>query len=42
MCIRDRLKIADPYAHQIADPWNDKWIEPEIFPNLPDYRKEEK
>ena len=39
--INGELKIADPYAHQIADPWNDKWIEPEIFPNLPDYRKEE-
>jgi glycosidase len=35
------LQVADPYSHQIADPWNDKYIEPEIFPDLPEYRKEE-
>ena len=31
------LKVADPYAELIADPWNDRWIGPEVFPDLPDY-----
>lgn len=35
------LKIADPYARQVADPWNDKWIEPTVFPNLPSYTRED-
>lgn len=35
------LHIADPYAEQIADPWNDKWIEPSVFPNLPEYNRED-
>ena len=39
--IDGEIKIADSYAEQIADPWNDKFIEESVFPNLPDYRKEE-
>lgn len=35
------LHIADPYAEQIADPWNDKWIEPSVFPDLPSYNRED-
>jgi 1,4-alpha-glucan branching enzyme len=31
------IKIGDPYGEQTADPWNDKWIEQEVFPNLPSY-----
>jgi 1,4-alpha-glucan branching enzyme len=38
--IDGNLKIADPYATQIADPWNDKYIEPSVFSDLPDYSKE--
>ncbi|MFZ1706051.1 MAG: alpha-amylase family glycosyl hydrolase [Saprospiraceae bacterium] len=39
--INGSLKIADPYAHQIADPWNDVWIESSVFPNLPEYKRQE-
>lgn len=35
------LKIADPFADQIADPWNDKHIESSVFPNLPSYTRED-
>lgn len=33
------VKIGDPYADQVADPWNDSFIEPEVFPNIPAYDK---
>ena len=39
--IDGRLKIADPYTHQVADPWNDQWIESTVFPNIPEYNKTE-
>ena len=35
------LMVADPYTHQVADPWNDKWIEPSVFPGLPAYSRED-
>ena len=31
------IKIGDPYAHQVADPYNDPGIPESIYPNLPDY-----
>ena len=31
------LKIGDPYATKILDPWNDKWIDPAVYPNLKAY-----
>jgi len=31
------IKIADPYAEQVADPWNDQYISSDVFPNLPNY-----
>ncbi|MFM2286499.1 MAG: hypothetical protein RLZZ543_1996 [Bacteroidota bacterium] len=31
------IKVGDPYADQVADPWNDGEIEETIFPNLPSY-----
>ncbi len=35
------LTIADPYSEKVLDPWNDKWIEedtyPELFPYPVDY-----
>ncbi len=37
--IDGQLKVADPYAHQIADPWNDKFIPNTVFPNLPAYSR---
>tara|TARA_R110002050_G_scaffold68181_1_gene147967 strand:- start:16231 stop:18969 length:2739 start_codon:yes stop_codon:yes gene_type:complete len=32
-----KLRIADPYTDQIADPWNDQYIESVVYPNLPPY-----
>ncbi|MFN8338820.1 MAG: DUF4961 domain-containing protein [Saprospiraceae bacterium] len=37
--IDGNLKIADPYAHQVADPWNDEDIEASVFPDLPPYNR---
>ncbi len=39
--IDGKLKIADPYTEQVADPWNDKWIESTVYPNLPPYSRED-
>lgn len=33
------IKIGDPYADKIADPWNDQWITDDVYPNLPEYDK---
>ncbi|NOR87369.1 MAG: hypothetical protein GQ527_07155, partial [Bacteroidales bacterium] len=35
--IDGELKLADPYADKILDPWNDHWITPETYPNLKEY-----
>lgn len=37
--MNDQVKVGDPYADQVADPWNDQLIEPEVYPNLPAYDK---
>jgi len=31
------IRIADPYTDKILDPWNDKWITSETYPNLKPY-----
>ena len=31
------IRVADIYSDKIADPWNDSFIEPEVYPDLPDY-----
>lgn len=31
------IKIADPYAHKILDPWNDSYIPSATYPNIKDY-----
>ncbi len=31
------LKVGDPYARLVLDPWNDKYITTDVFPNLPKY-----
>jgi len=31
------LVIADPYSEKVLDPWNDKWIPEEIYPDLKPY-----
>jgi hypothetical protein len=35
------IKIGDPYAEKVADPWNDKFIPASVYPNLPEYDKTE-
>ena len=34
------IKIGDPYATKILDPWNDKWIDASVYPNLKAYPME--
>ena len=34
------LKVGDPYATKILDPWNDKWISSAVYPNLKEYPAE--
>jgi len=38
--IDEELKIADPYAEKISEPWNDKYIDNEIYPDLIPYPEE--
>ena len=35
--IDGNIKVADPYADKVLDPWNDKYITDETYPNLIDY-----
>lgn len=39
--IDGKIKVADPYTHQVADPWNDKDIESSVFPDLPSYNRKD-
>ena len=39
--VEGTTRIGDPYADQVADPWNDSYISSEVFPNLPAYDKTE-
>lgn len=32
-----RYKVGDPYAHLVLDYYNDKWIDPSIWPDMPAY-----
>ncbi len=34
------IKIGDPLCDQVADPWNDKYILSNVYPNLPEYQRE--
>lgn len=34
------VKVGDPYATKILDPWNDKWIDASVYPNLKAYPAE--
>ena len=31
------IKVGDPYAKLVLDPWSDKWISSEVYPNMPEY-----
>ncbi|MEZ4828518.1 MAG: alpha-amylase family glycosyl hydrolase [Bacteroidia bacterium] len=35
--VNGSMKIADPYAEKILDPWNDQYIGPQTYPNLKPY-----
>ncbi|MEM7370375.1 MAG: alpha-amylase family glycosyl hydrolase [Bacteroidota bacterium] len=39
--IEQDVKIGDPYAEQVADPWNDHLIDGVTFPNVPNYTRTE-
>ena len=31
----DDMRVADPYAELVLDPWNDQWIPEETYPDMP-------
>lgn len=31
------IKVGDPYAKLVLDPWSDKWISEDVYPNMPKY-----
>lgn len=35
--IDNRKTVGDPYAELVLDPWNDRYIPSEVFPDLPEY-----
>lgn len=35
--VDDSLRIGDPYADKVSDPWNDHWIDNETYPDLIQY-----
>ena len=39
--VDDDVKIGDPYADKVADPWNDGSIPESVYPDLPVYTKTE-
>ena len=35
--VDDSIRIGDPYADKVSDPWNDKWISDTTYPGLISY-----
>ena len=35
--IDGEVRVGDPYAQQVSDPWYDQYISPATYPNLPNY-----
>lgn len=35
--IDGEVRVADPYAQKVSDPWNDQYITDAVYPNLLDY-----
>lgn len=35
--VNGNIKVGDPYADKVADPWNDSFIPESVYPNLPAY-----
>ena len=36
-CVDGSIRIGDPYAEKVLDPWNDQWISSSVYPNLMSY-----
>ncbi|MCF0218632.1 MAG: hypothetical protein HUK14_02515 [Muribaculaceae bacterium] len=32
-----KIKVGDPYAHLVLDPYQDKWLDSKIWPDMPKY-----
>lgn len=35
--VDNEIKVGDPYARLVLDPWNDKYIPATVFPDMPEY-----
>ena len=35
--VDNSIRIGDPYAEKVLDPWNDQWISSSVYPNLMSY-----
>lgn len=35
--VDNEIKVGDPYARLVLDPWNDKYIPASVFPDMPQY-----
>lgn len=35
--VDNEVKVGDPYARLVLDPWNDKYISSSVFPDMPEY-----
>lgn len=38
--VDNNLKVGDPYARLVLDPWNDRYIPESVFPDMPEYPSE--
>lgn len=38
--VNGEVRVGDPYSEKILDPWNDKWIDASVYPNLKAYPAE--
>ncbi len=39
--VNSEVRVADPYTELVLDPWNDPYITPETFPDLPSYPEDD-
>lgn len=39
--VEGSIKVGDPYADQVADPWNDQYIASSVFGDLPSYNRQD-
>ncbi len=38
--VDDTYRVGDPYAHLILDPYNDRYLAPDVWPDMPQYPAE--